>query len=136
MGVAHSLSHLYGVSRDAVHGYHQSVVSRGVKAGNGELRTFVSGYDVFPLVAEYVDRGNQLLPADYVVYFNGELRAFPFALSLAQTDYERTARFGNVSWVYEYDCHLFHIESDGADQLFGGARYGIFGQCGVVLLYM
>ena len=53
--------------------------------------------------------------------------AFESSFPFAETDYERTACFGYVSRVYEYDCHLFYLEGNGAYQLARGASASVLG---------
>ena len=67
------------------------------------------------MAVKHVVCRNEFLPPINVVYSNGQLCIVAFTLSIAKTDYERFIGAGNVPWVYEYDCHLFHSKSNGAD---------------------
>ena len=67
------------------------------------------------------------LRADNAVYFDGQLRAVEIAFSASETDYERTARAGDVPWIYEHDRRIFHSKSHGLDRFPACAGVGVFG---------
>ena len=64
---------------------------------------------------EYADCSLLLLFIDNGICADGKLCLVKDALSLAEADYERFTRLGDVSWVYEYDRHLLYFEGDGVD---------------------
>ena len=88
------------------------------------------------MVVKHLTRIHPFLRIDYAVYFDGQLRLVTDAVSVAKANSERTPGAGNVPWVHEYDRRILHFKGDGLDQFLGGTRDGVFGRCGIVLLYM
>ena len=70
------------------------------------------------------------------VYPDGQLCVVKAALSLSAAVDAGFTCLGNVPWVYEHDSHLLYLKSDGADEFPAGARFGVFGRSGAVVLYM
>ena len=67
------------------------------------------------MAEKHLARFRQLVPADYLFDFGGELCAVAIALSISKSDCEAIACARNVSRIYEYDCRLLYLEGDGVD---------------------
>ena len=67
---------------------------------------------------------------------DGELCDFKVAVQISKIGDEYFTRFGNVPWVYEYDCRVFYLEGDGTYQFPLCVGVGVFGERGAILLHL
>ena len=88
------------------------------------------------MAAQYNVCGGVLLRINNPVYIDGELCLIPPAVSFKKTDYERFIGARDVPWVYEYDRGIFHSQSNGTDQFAFCVDTRVFGERGIVVLYM
>ena len=136
MGATYLLSLIYVYADYPRNGDYQPAVSCKLTAGAGELSQAVYANGVPVVASKHVGGIGVFLCAFDSVYLDGKLCAIKASVSLPSAVDAAAACLGDVPRVYEYDCHLLHLKSDGVDEFPAGAYLGVFGRSGAFVLYL